>query len=125
MYHDPSVARIDYPNTPEAELQIIAQSRESEARYCWSPYLHSPRLRTRLYRANVPTLVLWGESDTFAPVAYGQQLANALPNASFETIGKAGHFPHIEQPGELAARIERFAATLKSKTAARQMEIAR
>lgn len=125
MYHDIGVAKIDYPSTPEPELQIIAQSREAEARYCWSPYLHNPRLNSRLYRADVPALVLWGESDTFAPVAYGQQLAKALPNASFETIGKAGHFPHIEQPDELVSRIERFAATLQNKTATRKMEVAR
>src|SRR4051812_15234334 len=86
MYHDPKVAHVDYPNTPEPELQVIAQSREAEARYCWSPYLHNPRLLSRLYRVNVPALVLWGESDTFAPLAYGLQLAKSLPNASFETI---------------------------------------
>ena len=125
MYHDPKVAQIDYPTTPEAELEIIARNNEAEARFGWSPYLHSPRLTSRLYRANVPSLLLWGESDTFAPVTYGQQLAKALPDASFETIGKAGHFPHIEQPNELASRIERFAASLQNKTAARKMEVAR
>ena len=124
MYHDPKVAQIDYPSTPESELDIIARNREAEARFCWSPYLHNPRLNSRLYRANVPALVAWGESDTFAPIAYGQQLARALPNASFETVGKAGHFPHIEQPDALVSRIERFAATLQGK-AAGQMEIAR
>jgi pimeloyl-ACP methyl ester carboxylesterase len=125
MYHDPKVAQIDYPSTPEAELEVIARNREAEARLCWAPYLHNPRLKSRLYRADVPALVLWGESDTFAPVAHGKQLAKALPDASFETVGKAGHFPHIEQPDELTARIARFAAALDGNTAARKMEIAR
>lgn len=110
MYHDPNVARIDYPKTPEPELEIIARNRESEARFCWSPYLHNPRLKSRLHRAQVPTLVLWGESDTLAPQDYGKKLAAALPSATFETIAIAGHFPHIEQPNALASRIERFAA---------------
>jgi pimeloyl-ACP methyl ester carboxylesterase len=69
-------------------------------------------------------LVVWGESDTFAPLSYGRQLAKALPNASFETIGKAGHFPHIEQANELVSRIERFANALRGKAASRQMEVA-
>jgi pimeloyl-ACP methyl ester carboxylesterase len=126
MYHDPAIARIDYPNTPEPELEIIARNREAETRLSWAPYLHSPGLGARLYRVNVPTLVIWGESDTFAPLAYGQQLAKALPNASFETIGKAGHFPHIEQADALASRIERFGAALQSKVgAAKKMETAR
>lgn len=126
MYHDPKVAQIDYPSTPETELETIARNNEAEARFCWSPYLHNPSLGSRLYRANVQTLLVWGESDTFAPVAYGQQLAAALPDASFETIGNAGHFPHIEQPDELASRIERFVNTLQNRTTtARQMEAAR
>lgn len=108
MYHDPKVAQIDYPNMPEADLNIIARNREAEARFSWSPYLHNPRLKARLYRADVPTRVIWGESDAFAPLDYGQTLAKALPQASFETIAKAGHFPHIEQPDELVAGIERF-----------------
>lgn len=126
MYHEPNVAKIDYPAASEAELEVIARNREAETRLSWSPYLHNPRLNSRLHRANVPTLVLWGKSDAFAPPAYGRQLANALPNASFETIEEAGHFPHIEQPDELVSRIDRFAAALQDKTAAAgQMEVAR
>jgi pimeloyl-ACP methyl ester carboxylesterase len=126
MYHDPSVARIDYPSTPIPELETIARNREAETRFSWSPYLHNPRLTARLYRVDVPTMVIWGESDTFAPVGYGRQLAKALPNASFEIIGKAGHFPHIEQATDLASRIERFAVSLKSKTGAgKKMGVAR
>lgn len=124
MYHDPTVAQIDYPSTPQSELEIIARNREAEARFSWSPYLHNPYLNARLYRVSTAALVVWGEGDTFAPLSYGRQLAKALPNASFETIGKAGHFPHIEQANELVARIERFAAALRGKAATRQMEVA-
>jgi pimeloyl-ACP methyl ester carboxylesterase len=124
MYHDPAVAQIDYPSTPESELEIIARNREAEARFSWSPYLHNPRLNVRLYRVTAPALVVWGESDTFAPLSYGRQLATALPNASFETIGNAGHFPHIEQANELVARVERFATALRGKVPMRQMEVA-
>jgi pimeloyl-ACP methyl ester carboxylesterase len=124
MYHDPTIAQIDYPSTPQSELEIIARNREAEARFSWSPYLHNPSLNARLYRVSTPALVVWGESDTFAPLSYGRQLANALPNACFETIGKAGHFPHIEQANELVSRIERFAAASRGKTAPRQMEVA-
>jgi pimeloyl-ACP methyl ester carboxylesterase len=119
MYYDPAVAQIDYPSAPESELEIIARNREAEARFSWSPYLHNPCLNARLYRASTAALVMWGESDAFVPLSYGRQLAKALPNASFETIGKAGHFPHIEQAKELVSRIERFASALRGKAATR------
>jgi pimeloyl-ACP methyl ester carboxylesterase len=126
MYHDPSVAKIDYPNTPMPELEIIARNREAEARFAWAPYLHNPRLGSRLHRVNIPTLVVWGESDTFAPLGYGRKLADALPSALFETIEKAGHFPHIEQPNELVARIARFGRhPAQGVGAQRTMETAR
>ncbi len=60
----------------------------------------------------------------FAPLDYGQKLANALPNAAFKTITKAGHFPHIEQPDALVARIEKFAGQL-GQTSTKKLESAR
>jgi len=122
-FHDPALARIDYPNTPAAELEIIARNREAEARFCWSPYLHSPRLRTRLHRVDVQTLLLWGEDDRLAPPDYGRRLAKALPSAAFETIADAGHFPQIERPDAVAAAIGRFVTTLAPRVGA-QKELA-
>jgi pimeloyl-ACP methyl ester carboxylesterase len=57
--------------------------------------------------------VLWGENDRIASVDYGRQLSNALPQAVFESIPAAGHFPHIEKPRETAQRIITFAAAAK------------
>jgi pimeloyl-ACP methyl ester carboxylesterase len=126
IYHDPAHGQIDYPSRPQAELELIARNREAEVRYTWSPYMHSPRLGTRLYRIDVPTLVAWGESDGIALPAYGRRLARALPQATFETIVEAGHFPHIEQPDQLAARIDRFIGSLpQSGAGSRQKEFVR
>ena len=33
----------------------------------------------------------------------------AIPGARFETIERAGHFPHLEQPEEFARRVLAFA----------------
>lgn len=116
LYHDPARAQIDYPTTPQAELEVIARNREAEVLYTWSPYMHSPRLGTRLHRVDAPTHVVWGDSDGFVPPAYGQRLAKALPHASFEIIRGAGHFPHIEQPDPLVASIERFIGALPERS---------
>lgn len=125
LYRDPARARIDYPNTPTAELEIIARNREAEARFCWSPYLHSPHLGARLHRVDVPTLVLWGEQDGLAPVAYGRKLAKALPRAILQTIDGAAHFPHVEQPGAVAAAVQGFLQWLPTHTTvATQKELA-
>ena len=53
--------------------------------------------------------MLWGEADGIAAPAYGERLAAALPNARFQQIAGAAHYPQIEQPEAAAAAIERFA----------------
>ena len=55
-------------------------------------------LRARLDRIRAPTLVIWGERDTLVPLAYGQRLAGALPDAEFVLIERAGHNPMWDHP---------------------------
>lgn len=54
-----------------------------------------------------PALVLWGDRDPYLPLRFGRAYAGALPNATFEDAGGAGHWPWIDQPG-LVDRIVEF-----------------
>ena len=56
----------------------------------------------------MPALVLWGEQDKIVSKAYCEAWAKALPDAKFETIAGAGHYPHWEQPEAFAAKIATF-----------------
>jgi pimeloyl-ACP methyl ester carboxylesterase len=107
-YHDASAAARDYPAMSDEDVRIVARNRESTSRFGWSPYLHNPKLRGRLHRIKIPTLVLWGTSDRLAREDYGRAYAAAIPDARFETIVRAGHYPHLEQPEEFARRIFAF-----------------
>jgi pimeloyl-ACP methyl ester carboxylesterase len=107
-YSDPSIAARDYKTMPDDAVRAVARNRESTARYAWSPYMHDPKLKGRLHRIKVPTLFLWGEADRITSEQYGRAYAAAIPGAGFETIPKAGHFPHIEQPEEFARRVLAF-----------------
>jgi pimeloyl-ACP methyl ester carboxylesterase len=60
--------------------------------------------RDRLYLlTDFPTLVAWGERDNTIPLAHGRQTHEAVPGSRFETIPRAAHFPHLENPEALAA----------------------
>jgi pimeloyl-ACP methyl ester carboxylesterase len=107
-YFDPVCAARDYAAMPEAELRVIARNREATARYGWSPYLHDPKLKGRLHRIRIPTLLLWGAADRILSEDYGRAYCTAIPGARFETIERAGHFAHIEQPDEFARRVFAF-----------------
>lgn len=97
-YADIEKGKIDYTVMPESKLEIIARNKESYARFCWQPYMHNTKLKGRLHRIDVPTLVVWGERDGIITTAYGRAFAREIPGAKFATIANAGHFPHIEQP---------------------------
>ncbi len=108
-YADAGHARLDYRGASDAEAKAAARNREATARFGWSPYMHDPKLKERLHRISVPTLVLWGEEDRIVSEDYGRAYAGLIPGARFETLAKAGHFPHIEQPDDFAKRVFAFA----------------
>jgi pimeloyl-ACP methyl ester carboxylesterase len=107
-YHDPAAGKRDYRAMADADVLAAARNREATARYGWSPYLHDPKLKGRLHRIRVPTLMLWGAADRIVGEAYGRAYCAAIPGARFERIERAGHFPHVEQPAEFAARVHAF-----------------
>lgn len=53
-------------------------------------------------------LVLGGEEDVVTPPATLKEVAGTLPHARMEVIEAAAHLPCIEQPGMMAASIDRF-----------------
>jgi pimeloyl-ACP methyl ester carboxylesterase len=107
-YHDASVGKRDYKSMPEPEVKAASRNREATARYAWSPYMHDPKLRGRLHRIGIPTLLLWGMNDRVLTEAYGRAYCAAIPGARFEPIERAGHFPHVEQPEQFAEKIFAF-----------------
>jgi pimeloyl-ACP methyl ester carboxylesterase len=110
-WFDLDKGRRDYPTMPEEALAIIARNSESFARFCWEPYMHNPKLRHRLHRINAPTLFVWGENDGIVSRDYGRAYAGLVPGAKFETIGAAGHYPHLEQPAAFLRCVREFLVT--------------
>jgi pimeloyl-ACP methyl ester carboxylesterase len=107
-YCDPNAGRRDYKSLPPAEAVAAARAREATARFAWSPYFHNPRLKSRLHRIRIPTLFLWGAHDRIVGEAYGRAYCAMIPGAHFETIERAGHFPHQEQPRVFAQKVLEF-----------------
>jgi haloalkane dehalogenase len=66
----------------------------------------------RLAALGVPTLVLWGGEDAFAPVAGAHRFAREIPGAELNVMGEAGHFLFDERPEESTAAVVAFLARL-------------
>ncbi len=92
----------------EPELTTVLRNRQTAAILTWKPFMHNPALRRRLARIDVPTLVLWGESDRIVSPDYGRAYAAAIPGARFQSIPAAGHYPYLEQPEPFVAAVSAF-----------------
>jgi pimeloyl-ACP methyl ester carboxylesterase len=108
-FADPAAGKRDYKAMTNDEVTIAARNRDAAALYTWSPYMHDPKLKGRLHRIGIPTLVLWGTADRLVGETYGRAFCAAVPGGAFEAISGAGHFPHIEQPMAFAERALAFA----------------
>ncbi|MDZ4783003.1 MAG: alpha/beta hydrolase [Planctomycetia bacterium] len=62
----------------------------------------------QLLLLDLPTLVLWGEDDTFQAVKYGQRLARDIPRSQFVRINDARHFVMFDQPDQVVAQLVSF-----------------
>lgn len=108
-WHDRSKAP-DRAEMTEQDFQKLAANKIAHGLYTWEPYMHNPKLRYRLHRIDIPTLLIWGESDQIVTTDYGATLRDLIPNARMLVISEAGHHPHVEQPDEFVERFTEFAS---------------
>lgn len=107
VFKDTALGDRSYVAMPDAI--IAARSREGLARFGWSPYMHDPKLKARLRRIDLPTLVLRGEGDGLTRLDYTGAFQREIPGAVLGTIAEAGHLPHIEQADAFVSAIRAFA----------------
>lgn len=96
------------PDLSQEELLEVLRDRQTVLMLGWRPFMHNPKLRRRLARIKVPTLVVWGESDRVVTPEYGRAYHQAISDSKFSLIPRAGHYPHIEQPGEFVSAVKEF-----------------
>jgi pimeloyl-ACP methyl ester carboxylesterase len=108
LFHDPAKGAVVAEASPE-QLTVMAANRIALALYTWEPYMHNPKLRYRLHRIDIPTLLIWGASDGLVNVAYAEAYRDLIPGAKLVVVPEAGHLPQVEQPEILVDHVLSFA----------------
>jgi pimeloyl-ACP methyl ester carboxylesterase len=96
---------------PAGMLMPMVQSMAATAKLGWNPYLHNPKLPSRLRRITAPTLVVAGSADRFTPRAHPEAYAAAIAGARLAVIEGAGHMVPMERPDEITAVVRAFLAS--------------
>ena len=65
---------------------------------------------------HVPTLLLWGEDDPFAPVAGAHRFAREIPHAELVVLDGVGHFVFDDAPDRAAGELGRFLRAARAAT---------
>jgi pimeloyl-ACP methyl ester carboxylesterase len=71
---------------------------------------HTREIEPRYGQLRTPTLVLWGEQDSWLASELGRRLANAIPDARHVLVPDAGHFLPEDQPRYVAKALASFFA---------------
>ena len=70
--------------------------------------------RGKLAALGVPTHLVWGAKDEFAPVSGGQRFQKEIPGAELVVLDHAGHFLQEDEPERVAQEIAGFLGGLRS-----------
>jgi pimeloyl-ACP methyl ester carboxylesterase len=99
-FHNPEPFRVDPATLPPAAQAIAAGNRTAISVYAGAA-MTDPTLAGRLGSLEIPTLVLWGDSDGIVDASYGRAYAAAIPMARFQLLPDAGHSPQLETPDQV------------------------
>jgi pimeloyl-ACP methyl ester carboxylesterase len=111
IFSDPDsrLAKSFIPDDAPPEMVSDAlKARAATARVGWNPYLCNRKLRERLYRISVPTLIVWGESDRLVPHVHAKAYQDGIAGAQFVAIKDCGHAPPLEKPQETVQALVDF-----------------
>ena len=99
-FHNPEPFRVDPATLPPTAQAIAAGNRAAISVYAGAA-MADPTLQYRLGSLEIPTLVLWGDSDGIVDIDYGRAYAAAIPMARFQLLPETGHSPQLETPDQV------------------------
>lgn len=102
VFHDK--ARVTDTFVREAWAMKMKANDGFTERSIWTnPRIENEKVKDRIARISVPTLVMWGNDDELIPLDQGRAYATGIPGAKLVIIPNCGHAPAIEKPLEFLA----------------------
>lgn len=97
------------PGDPDERVDVLAQLVWAQActgKFVWP--VPDRGLKQRMHRIAAPSLIVWGDSDRIIAPCYAEEFATRIASARIEKVGRAGHFPHHEQPEAVVKAVLAF-----------------
>ncbi len=68
-------------------------------------------VRERLAAIEIPTMIVWGQSDRVIPMAAALSYHRRIPHSRLEIFERTGHVPQLERPARFNALLDDFLAS--------------
>ena len=110
FFYDPKIAEQVIARTLTPALEDInLKNRLATAKLVWQPRGYDPHLHKWLHRIDVPTLLLWGDTDRLYPKEYAEAFKKLIPDSRVVVFAECGHIPNVEKADDFVAEVVRFA----------------
>jgi pimeloyl-ACP methyl ester carboxylesterase len=102
-YLDCCTAASEIPGATESWLTLLEDCHITSGR---STLTYS--LRPELPKLSMPTLLIWGDKDSFGPPSLAKEMAQSMPHGRAKVVPDAGHLAWLDQPKTVADLIANF-----------------
>ncbi|HEY6993784.1 MAG TPA: alpha/beta hydrolase [Xanthobacteraceae bacterium] len=92
----------------EEQIDIGLRNELATADLGWHPRFHHPRVRKWIHRIDVPTLIVWGDSDKIFPARYGEEYHRLIKGSRLVVLPVCGHLPQVEKADAFVDLFTRF-----------------
>lgn len=102
---------VRYPNRLRADLLFEQINSGLERAEGFGSALHAAirhDLRERLGEIEIPTAIVWGQSDRVIPLSAGLSYHRRIPHSRLEIFERTGHVPQLERPLRFNAVLDAF-----------------
>jgi pimeloyl-ACP methyl ester carboxylesterase len=99
------------PATPDFFDTVVSETLKVPARLwhqLFTGFLETPDFTQELARVSVPSLIVWGDRDTYATRSMQDRLLAAIPGARLLEYKGAGHAFHWEDPKRFTRDLAAF-----------------
>lgn len=105
-FYDQKLAEARLAVEPSSEEADIAMKNLfTTAKLAWNPRFYNPDLYKWLHRIDVPTMIVWGDSDKIFPPAYGEAFNEMIPRSQLRIVPQCGHLPQQEKLDDFIAAV--------------------
>jgi pimeloyl-ACP methyl ester carboxylesterase len=113
---------------PEDHLDTVVVETQKVPSRVWraafAGFLETPDFSADLARVKAPTLIQWGDQDTYTSRANQDRLRSVIPGAKLEIYEGNGHAVHWESPVEITGALVSFLTSrVRSRPEAKQPEL--